>query len=299
MASLPYSLTFMNTQDTSTSSPIQIRPLRLRVETQSEDVRIELVPMIDVIFCILTFFILAAVGFSRQQAISVDIPKAKTGTPQGREILMITLDQSGEVYVEQDRMRTKEQFKRILEVYRQQNPAGLMALYASEKTSYNDVVQVLDFLREVGGERVALATLAGESLPTTKEPTAQPPSTSVPGINPYKPPSTSSPGVTPPTPGIPNLEGIPTNPNQQQGLPNFNGSSPGNLPQPGLPDFNGSSPGNLPQPGLPNFNGSSPGNLPQPGLPNFNSPSPGNLQQSLPGETGSIPNPNPTTSPSE
>ena len=187
--------------------------------------------MIDVIFCILTFFILAAVGFSRQQAISVDIPKARTGTPQGREILMITLDQSGEVYVEKERMLRKEQFKRKLEAYRQQNPGGLMALYASENARYNQVVQVLDFLREVGGERVALATLAGESVQTTNEPTAQPPTTSVPGFNPYQPPANSIPGTTPPTSGAyPNLEGIPTDPNQpQQGLPNFNGSSPDNL----------------------------------------------------------------------
>ena len=232
----------MNTQDTSTSSSIPIRPLRLRVDTQNEDVRIELVPMIDVIFCILTFFILAAVGFSRQQAISVDIPKARTGTPQGREILMITLDQSGEVYVEKERMLRKEQFKRKLEAYRQQNPGGLMALYASENARYNQVVQVLDFLREVGGERVALATLAGESVQTTNGPTAQPPTTSVPGFNPYQPPANSIPGITPPTSGAdPNLEGIPTNPNQQQqGLPNFNGSSPDNLEQsvPGETEIN-------------------------------------------------------------
>ncbi|NER20475.1 MAG: biopolymer transporter ExbD [Symploca sp. SIO1C2] len=265
----------MNTQDTSDSSPIQIRPLRLRVDTQTEEVRIELVPMIDVIFCILTFFILAAVGFSRQQAISVDIPQAKTGTPQGREILMITLDQSGEVYVEQERMIRKEQFKQKLQTYRQQNPAGLMALYASENARYNQVVQVLDFLREVGGERVALATLGGEPLPTANDPTAQPPGTSVPGLNPNQLPANSIPGITP-TPGI--------NPNQQPGIPNFNSPTPGNLPQPGIPNFNGSP---------------SPGSLPQPGIPNLNTPSPGNPQQLVPGGAGSNPNPSPTVSPGE
>jgi biopolymer transport protein ExbD len=195
----------------------------------------------------LIFFILAAVGFSRQPAVSQDIPKARTGTPQGREILMITLDQSGEVYVEQELMLSKEQFKRKLEAYRQQNLGGLMVLYASENARYNQVVQVLDFLREVGVERVALATLEPTAPPpVTLEPTAPPP-----GFNPYQRPGTSIPGITPTTPrtspsleGIPtnpNLEGIPTNPNQQQGLPNFNGSSPGNL-QHSLPGETGVSP---------------------------------------------------------
>ena len=46
-----------------------------------EDVRLELIPLIDVIFCILTFFILAAVGLTRQQAIDLDLPSAETGQP--------------------------------------------------------------------------------------------------------------------------------------------------------------------------------------------------------------------------
>ncbi|NET55494.1 MAG: biopolymer transporter ExbD [Symploca sp. SIO2E6] len=271
----------MNTQDTSASSPIQIRPLRLRVDTQTEDVRIELVPMIDVIFCILTFFILAAVGFSRQQAINVDIPKAQTGTPQGKEILMITLDQKGKIYVEQDPILSEEQFKGKLEAYRQQNPTGLMALYASEDALYNKVVQVLDLLREVGGERVALATLAGKPLPINQEATPQAPTTSVPGFNPNQPPATSAPGTIPATPGInPDLGGIPTNPNQQpSGIPNLNNPGAGTLPQQGIPNLNNPGAGTLPQQGIPNLN------------------SPGTLPPSSPGGRGVNPNPSPTASP--
>ncbi len=261
--------------------------------------------MIDVIFCILTFFILAAVGFSRQQAISVDIPKARTGTPQGQEILMITLDQSGEVYVEKERMLRKEQFKRKLEAYRQQNPGGLMALYASENARYNQVVQVLDFLREVGGERVALATLAGE-LPTSNQPATQPPGTSVPGLDPNQQPGTSIPGITPPTPGT-SIPGI-TPPTSGTSIPGITPPTPGtSIPGitpptsgtsiPGItPPTSGTYPNQQPQ-GLPNFNGSSPGNQQPQGSPNLNSPSPGNLQQSLPGDTGVSPNPRPTASP--
>ena len=46
-----------------------LRPLRLWQDKSSEqDMRVEVIPLIDVIFCILTFFILAGVGLSRQQA---------------------------------------------------------------------------------------------------------------------------------------------------------------------------------------------------------------------------------------
>ncbi|HBL62411.1 MAG TPA: biopolymer transporter ExbD [Cyanobacteria bacterium UBA8803] len=230
------------------------RPLRLRIETQPEEVRVEVVPLIDVIFCILTFFILAAVGFSRQQAISVDLPKASTGTPQGREILMVSLNDLGQVFVEQDPVATKEQLTQKLQIHRQQNPLGLIALYASPNASYNDVVQVLDLLREVGGDRVALATLPKEGQ--------QPPSPN-PGL-----PPTGVPGFSPNPGQIPTNPDGTLNPYGQPQLP----ANPGGL-QPELP-AGGLQPGNLPpSPGQPQLNpGSS--NVPNSGL----QPTPGQPQ---------------------
>ena len=137
----------MSTNRKNLSDPAQLtaRPLRLRIDTQTEDVRIELIPLIDVIFCILTFFLLSAVGLSRQQAIDIDlkVPTASTGKPQGRQILVVSLNELGQVYVEKQPVTTKEQFLQKLQAYRQKNPDGLMALYASANASYNQVVQVL------------------------------------------------------------------------------------------------------------------------------------------------------------
>lgn len=140
-----------------------LRPFKLwQDRSANQEVRIEIIPMIDVIFCILTFFILAAVGLSRQQAISLNLPKASTGTPQMREMLVVSLDDLGQVYVEQQ-LVTKNQLYQALKSYHQYNPSGLMVLHAARNSSYNEVVQVLDMLREIGGDRVALATLPGEA----------------------------------------------------------------------------------------------------------------------------------------
>ena len=82
-----------------TAAPI--RRFRLwQDESQSSDLKIELLPLIDVIFCILTFFLLAAVNFTRQQAINLDLPQAKTGTPQMKDMLIVTIDDIGQLYVE-------------------------------------------------------------------------------------------------------------------------------------------------------------------------------------------------------
>ncbi len=157
--------TSKNIKHRSRSVHTPVRPFQLRVDdtNPNQEVRIDIVPLIDVIFCILTFFILAAVAFSRQQAINLDLPKAATATPQMREMLLVSMDQFGEVYVEKERVVTRDELNQELRKYLVLNPKGSIVLNAARNVSYNKVIELLDSLREVGGDRVALATLPGES----------------------------------------------------------------------------------------------------------------------------------------
>lgn len=134
--------------------------MKFHFDSSEEEARIELIPLIDVIFCILTFFILAAVTLTRQTAINVDLPRAGTGQSQLRELLIVSVDPIGQTYIEKQPV-TREQLYDAMLQFRQTSPDGLIVLYASRASSYNDVVQVLDLLRSVGGSRVALATLPG------------------------------------------------------------------------------------------------------------------------------------------
>ncbi|WP_052128783.1 ExbD/TolR family protein [Neosynechococcus sphagnicola] len=123
-----------------------------------DEVRIEIIPLIDVIFCILTFFILATLQLTRQQAINLDLPQARTGQPQTQEMLMVSVDFLGQTYIDKQ-IVTQEQLTVALQAYLRQNPRGVVVLNAAKTASYSEVVQVLDLLRSVGGDRVALATL--------------------------------------------------------------------------------------------------------------------------------------------
>ncbi|MDJ0845536.1 ExbD/TolR family protein [Crocosphaera sp.] len=216
-------------QKKSPHPSVYSRPLKLWQDASAQqEVRIEILPMIDVIFCILTFFILGAVGLSRQQAISLDLPKAASGTPQMREMLVVSLDDFGQVYVEKQLVTRNQLFNQI-KSYHQLNPEGLMVLHASRNATYNEVIQVLDMLREVGGDRVALATLPGENEAGRS-------SWNDPSLNPFPSPN-SLPG------GYPN--------NLPSTLPNNPANGMGNYPtNPLLPSQpNGST---IPQTTMPN-----------------------------------------------
>ena len=170
----------------------------------NEEPRIELVPLIDVIFCILTFFLLAGLQVARQQAINVDIPKATSGAPAARELLMVSLNDAGQLFLEQQPMLVPGQLIEAVKQYRQARPNSSIVLYASKQVSYNKVVEVLDALRGVAGDRVALATLpSNTTAPTPPVLTTTPgyPYNPYQGVNPYTPYQVA-PGTPQPIPGV-------------------------------------------------------------------------------------------------
>lgn len=233
--------------------------MKINLDSQTEDIRIEIIPLIDVIFCILTFFILAALQFTRQQAISVDLPQATSSTTpsQTRELLIVSINPFNQIYVENE-LVLPEELEEKLRQYRQQKPNGMMVLYASKTAFYNDVVQVLDKMRLVGGDRVALATLPDTSSQDANPALLTPGTTGTPGTTPNLPGINSPSGVSPsltPNPGtttnplnpylapIPGQSTVPGLPGQTQ-TPGINPSIPGT----GTLTPNLSSPSGVPEP---------------------------------------------------
>jgi biopolymer transport protein ExbD len=187
--------------------------MKINTGNTEQEPRIELVPLIDVIFCILTFFLLAGLQVSRQQAIKVDIPKAATGTPAARELLMVSLNDAGQIFLEQQPILVTPQLVEAVKQYRQARPNSAIVLYASKQVSYNKVVEILDALRSVAGDRVALATLPTNAIAPTPPILTNPvyvyPNTSypyqgvTPGVTPYNPPGVNQ-GIIPSNSGFAN-----------------------------------------------------------------------------------------------
>ncbi len=201
--------------------------MKINLNNPTEEVQIQIIPLIDVVFCILTFFILASLQFTRQQSINIDLPQAKTATssaqPQGeREILPVTIDGVGQIYVEKQPV-VRSSLGGILKKYIVENPKGTLVLYASRSATYNDVIEILDLLRQVGGDRVSLAIIpsSGEQPTNPSQPLPNLP------INPG-----ATPGGTAPLPNV-----SPLAPNFPQNNPDLN-LPPGStqIPLPTIPN---------------------------------------------------------------
>ncbi|MEM9090551.1 MAG: biopolymer transporter ExbD [Cyanobacteria bacterium P01_F01_bin.53] len=237
--------------------------MKVDLDNRQSDVQIEILPMLDVVFCILTFFILAAVGLTKQQAIELDLPAVnQSSAVEGneRERLYVSVDSAGQVYVDKSAVPLGLLYD-VLVQHKAQAPNGTIVLYASRSARYEDVVKVLDLLRTVGGDRVALATLPNDtSLDPTQNRSLEDvlrdqgvqisPGGSSPGIG---SPGIGSPGTTPGagSSGNPNGIQITPAPGSSGGSPSGSSAFPGSTLPPLTPGTS-TAPGSAPvAPALP------------------------------------------------
>lgn len=119
---------------------------------------INLVPMMDVIMTILTFFIIVSMTLTNFQSVDVALPTARSGVNRERPIepMIVGLNQQQQILLEGS-PATREQLAQAIQNYLAQNPKGSVVLKADQRLPYQQVIQVLATLKEVGGDRVSLA----------------------------------------------------------------------------------------------------------------------------------------------
>ena len=119
---------------------------------------VNLVPMMDVIMTILTFFIIISMTLTNYSAVDVALPSAEQGESADRpqEPLIVGVNRQGQVSIENVTVNDTQLAQQIV-TYFQKNPKGAVVLKADKQLAYEKVVQVLGTLRDVGGDKVSLA----------------------------------------------------------------------------------------------------------------------------------------------
>jgi len=119
---------------------------------------VNLVPMMDVIMTILTFFIIVSMTLTNFQAVEVPLPSTDKGISKEKppEPLIIGMNKQGQILLNNQTMSDTQMAQQIVN-YLEKNPKGSVVLKADKGLQYEKIVQVLGTLRDVGGDRVSLA----------------------------------------------------------------------------------------------------------------------------------------------
>jgi biopolymer transport protein ExbD len=117
-----------------------------------------LVPMMDVILTVLTFFIIVSMTLTSFQAVDVPLPSTDKGISKEKPIepIIVAMNRQGQVLMNNAPV-TDTQLAQLIVTYLQKNPKGTVVLKADKQVTYEKVVQVLGTLRDIGGDRVSLA----------------------------------------------------------------------------------------------------------------------------------------------
>jgi len=126
-------------------------------KTGAEMPHLDLVPLMDVILTVLTFFVLSSLALTRQQAVDVNLPGTSAGATQQQtpDPFVVGMNQQGQILVG-NKPASKDQLTQQMQSYLTKNPKGAVILKADRKLPYEQVVQVLGEMRDVGGDRVSL-----------------------------------------------------------------------------------------------------------------------------------------------
>lgn len=117
--------------------------------------QINIVPMIDVIFAILTFFIMSSLFLTRSTGLPVNLPPAKTAQAQAPSQITLTLDQAGQLSLNQQSIALTELQPRLRALIGTQ--ASLVIINADKETHHGQVVAVMDQLRQMPNVKMAIA----------------------------------------------------------------------------------------------------------------------------------------------
>ncbi len=120
--------------------------------------QINIVPMIDVIFAILTFFVMSTLFLTRQEGLPVNLPQAssaKKATQPAR--VTLTVDKAGEIFLNKQPITLDKLEAGVKAKVKPEQPL-MVVLNADEGVNHGKIVAVMDKVRLVKGASLAIAT---------------------------------------------------------------------------------------------------------------------------------------------
>ena len=130
---------------------------RRRIDEPEVPSQINIVPMIDVIFAILTFFIMSTLFLGRVEGLAVNLPAAKSAQPQKVVRATVTLDRAGNLYFNKNQVPI-EALQNAIRAANQPGQDLVIVLNADGSVTHDRVIAVMDQIRQVKGAKLAIAT---------------------------------------------------------------------------------------------------------------------------------------------
>ncbi|TYQ27949.1 ExbD/TolR family protein [Pseudanabaena sp. UWO310] len=134
---------------------------RRRQDADLSDQPIEIknvVPLLDVLFALLTFFVLSSLFLNRTEGLPVNLPKAQSGAMQKTPArATISVNEKTEVFLNKQKIGITEVSDRVKQLL-EPNQDLVVVLNADRTVQHGDIIQIMDQLKQIPRVKMAIAT---------------------------------------------------------------------------------------------------------------------------------------------
>ncbi|WP_028864565.1 ExbD/TolR family protein [Psychromonas aquimarina] len=117
--------------------------------------RVELLPLIDVIFLLLIFFIFVMLKMTVQSSIKVDLPQLSSSELQTKEMLTISISAENQVFVNEQLSSVADFLEQVTAL--QHKKTLPILIRGDQKADLGIALSILNKLRSTGFEHVTFA----------------------------------------------------------------------------------------------------------------------------------------------
>ncbi|HEY7495288.1 MAG TPA: biopolymer transporter ExbD, partial [Candidatus Tectomicrobia bacterium] len=121
-----------------------------------EKARIEVIPMIDIIFFLLVFFMISTLSMTINRGLPVNLPRAASSQKALRESFNLTVTKDGEIFLNKELVTLSEITPKV-KAGLEKDPGLLAIISADEHVIHGTIVDLMDQIRLAGVSRLAIA----------------------------------------------------------------------------------------------------------------------------------------------
>lgn len=131
--------------------------MKIRSFTRTDKkARIEIIPMIDTMFFLLVFFMIATLSMTVMRGVPVNLPQAESGKKDIKDNASVTITKDGALYYDKNPIALAELGAELRKAIGS-NPDMLVILNADAEVSHGTVVGLIDEVKLAGVTKFAIA----------------------------------------------------------------------------------------------------------------------------------------------
>ena len=129
--------------------------MRVSSPVPKHKARIEIIPLIDIMFFLLASFMMVSLSQVHMKGIKVNLPTGQSGETQSKkDYISVSVNSNGIPFFDKEEMNYDTLTARLKKVH-DENPEAKVFLRGDADTVHFNVIRVLDILRSVGFYKVA------------------------------------------------------------------------------------------------------------------------------------------------